>query len=183
MGQVEIRWADENDWHDLGVIHSGAYRSAYKNIIPDYYLQNYTVEKRQEYYRNALRAGTEKIAIMFVDGKAAGLITVGKCRDEDLDNTYGEILGIYLLEDFWGMGFGKRLIHWGSDRIKESGYSRVALWVLKENVNARRFYESLGFICDGKERLITRGKQLVQVRYKKHLSNNFDSIVCCLWVR
>lgn len=167
MSQIEVRWANYNDWKELGSVHSDSYRSAYKGIIPDDFLENFTAEKRQEYFQKVLSEGKEKIAIMFVDKKAIGFIIIGKCRDEDLDATYGEIWGIYLLKEYWGKGFGKRLINWGIDRIKENGYFRTALWVLKENENARRFYEHLGFIFDGKEKLIKRDKELVQVRYQK----------------
>jgi len=167
MNQIEIRWANYSDWQQLGCVHSESYRSAYQSIIPDDFLEDFTVEKQQEYYREILSEGQKRIAIMFADKKAIGLIIVGKCLDEDLDETFGEIRQIYLLKEYWGKGFGKRLINWGIDKIKEYGYFRTALWVLKENVNARRFYEHLGFICDGKEKLIRRGKELVQVRYQK----------------
>ena len=109
----------------------------------------------------------EKTAIMFVDNKAMGHITVGKCRDTDLDDSYGEIWGIYLLQDYWGKGFGKKLINWGVDRIKEFGFYKATLWVLKENTNAREFYEHLGFEFDGTEKLIKIGKELIEVRYYK----------------
>ncbi|MEI7024912.1 hypothetical protein [Paenibacillus sp. y28] len=49
------------------------------------------------------------------------------------------------------------------------GYARVSLWVLQDNTNARRFYEHLGLLCDGTEKVITRGKELVQVRYRMEL--------------
>jgi RimJ/RimL family protein N-acetyltransferase len=167
MSEVEIRWANYNDCHNLGFVHSESYRSTYKGIMPDDFLDNFTVEKREQYYQKSLSDGIEKIALIFVDKKAIGCIVVGECRDDDLDDMYGEFLGIYLLKDYWGNGFGKRLINWGIDRIKEFGYFKASLWVLKENTNARRFYEHLGFIFDGTERLITRGKELVQVRYQK----------------
>jgi GNAT superfamily N-acetyltransferase len=167
MSEVKIRWANYNDWHDLGFVHSESYYDAYKGIIPDDFLDNFTVDKREKYYQISLSKGIEKIAIIFVDKKAIGFIIVGKCRDDDLDNMYGEFWSIYLLKDYWGKGYGRRLINWGIDIIKEFGYYKISLWVLKDNINARRFYEHLGFIFDGTERLITRGKELVQVRYQK----------------
>jgi ribosomal protein S18 acetylase RimI-like enzyme len=167
MSEVEIRWANDHDWHDLGFVHFESYRNAYKGIIPDDFFDIFTREKQEKYYQKSLSEGIEKIALMFVDNNAIGCIIVGKCRDDDLDDMYGEIWGIYLLKDYWGKGFGKRLINWGTDRIRELGYYKASLWVLKENTNARRFYEHLGFLFDGTERLITRGQELVQVRYQR----------------
>lgn len=167
LNEVKIRWANQNDWYDLGLIHSESFRKAYKCIIPDDFLDKFTIEKRQNYYKKALSENMEKTAIMFVDNKAMGHITVGKCRDTDLDDSYGEIWGIYLLQDYWGKGFGKKLINWGVDRIKEFGFYKATLWVLKENTNAREFYEHLGFEFDGTEKLIKIGKELIEVRYYK----------------
>jgi GNAT superfamily N-acetyltransferase len=167
MSDVKIRWANYNDWHYLSLVHSKSYQDAYKGIIPDVFLDNFTVDKRAKYYKESLREGIEKIALIFMDKKAIGFIVIGKCRDNDLDDMYGEIWGIYLLKNYWGKGYGKRLINWGIDRIKEFGYYKTSLWVLKDNTNARRFYENLGFISDGAEKLITRGKELVQIRYQR----------------
>ncbi len=167
MEQVEIRWANCNDWSALGFIHSESFRKAYQGIIPDDFLDNFTIEKRQRYYQKALSEGVEKTALMSVDHKAIGILTVGKCRDDDKDDSYEEIWGIYLLQDYWGKGHGKMLINWGIDRLEEWGYFKATLWVLKENTNARRFYEHLGFEFDGTEKLIKIGKELIEARYYK----------------
>ena len=166
MSEVEIRWANYNDWHDVSTVHSDSYRSAYKGIMPDDYLTNLTVEKWEKYYQESLSGGIEKSALIFVDCKAIGCIIIGKCQDVDLDDTY-EIQSIYLLQSYWGKGFGKRLINWAINEIRELGCVNISLWVLKENTNARKIYEHLGFMFDGTERLITRGKELTQVRYRK----------------
>ena len=168
MSEVEIRWANYNDWHDVDFVHSESYRSAYKGIMPDDFLGNFTVEKRQKYFQKSLSEGIEKTALIFVDHKVIGCIIVGKCRDKDLEDMFGEIWGIYLLETYWRKGFGKRLINWGLDEIRKFGYVNISLWVLKANSNARGFYEHLGFRFDGSERVITRGVKLTQVRYQKN---------------
>jgi ribosomal protein S18 acetylase RimI-like enzyme len=100
---------------------------------------------------------------MMVDEKAIGLMIVVLQNGEEL----AEISAIYLLENYSGKGYGKLLLNWGLDRIKELGYKNVFLWVLKENLNAIRFYERLGFLFDGTEREITRGKSLMQLRAQK----------------
>ena len=70
MEQVEIRWANNNDWYDLGFVHSESFRKAYKGIIPDDFLDDFTIKKRQKYYQKPLSEGIEKTAIMLVDKKA-----------------------------------------------------------------------------------------------------------------
>ncbi len=47
---------------------------------------------------------------------------------------------------------------------------RVSLWVLRDNLPARGFYERHGFETDGASKAITLGgAQLVEVRYLKRL--------------
>jgi len=169
MEKVNIRWATPKDWGTLGFVHSESYRSAYEGIMPDDYLNKITVEHRQNYFQIALNEGSEKIALITVDDKPVGCLTIGKCRDTDTDDTCGEIRAIYLLREHWGKGLGKLLLQWGTDRLQELGFRKVSLWVLKENKNARSFYENLGFKHDGTEQVIIRGIELVQVRYRKSL--------------
>jgi len=57
-------------------------------------------------------------------------------------------------------------IHWGLNELKNRGYNKVTLWVLEENLNARRFYEKIGFKHDGTTKEITLGKKLKELRYE-----------------
>jgi ribosomal protein S18 acetylase RimI-like enzyme len=91
------------------------------------------------------------------------------CSDDDLQNNGGEISAIYLLQNYRGVGLGKQFLKWGMERLKDFGFTTVVIWVLKENQKAIRFYEMQGFVHDGTERFIERGKELIQLRYLKGL--------------
>lgn len=163
----KIRYADINDARILGEIHSQSWEVAYKGIVPDEILSSITSERRQKYFEMALAEGLEEDAIIFNDGKAAGLITIGKCRDSDKDESYGEIWGIYLLPECWNRGIGSKLINWGLNELAKRNYKRGTLWVLKDNLNARKFYEKIGFEHDGTIKEISIGKTLNEYRYVK----------------
>lgn len=163
----KIRYADINDSKTLGKIHSKSWKVAYKGIVPNEILENITVEKRQKYFEKALSNGWEEDAIIFKDNEAVGLICIGKCRDTDKANNYGEIWGIYLLPEYWNIGIGSELINWGLTELKKRNYDKVTLWVLEENINARNFYEKVGFKHDGTVKEITIGKKLNEYRYEK----------------
>ena len=164
---LEIRYANIKDARTLGEIHSKSWKVAYKGIVPDEILKNITVEKRQVYFEKALTENWEEDAIIFKDNDAVGLICIGKCRDADKTDAFGEIWGIYLLPEYWNMGIGYELINWGVNELKKRNYSKVTLWVLEENTNARNFYEKVGFKHDGTVKEITIGKKLVEYRYEK----------------
>lgn len=164
---IKIRYADISDAKTLGKIHSMSWKVAYKGIVPNEILENFTAEKRQKYFEKALTEGWEEYAIIFKDNEAAGLICIGKCRDTDKPDTCGEIGGLYLLPEYWKMGIGSELINWGLNELKKRYYNKVTLWVLEENLNARKFYEKVGFKHDGTVKEIIIGKKLNEYRYEK----------------
>jgi ribosomal protein S18 acetylase RimI-like enzyme len=163
----KIRYAGISDSRILGEIHSQSWKAAYKGIIPDEILSSITTERRQKYFEKALTEGWEEDAIIYIDNKAVGLICIGKCRDTDKDDFYGEIWGIYLLPEYFSMGIGSKLINWGLDELRKRNYDKVTLWVLENNSNARIFYEKIGFQHDGTVKEITIGKTLNEYRYVK----------------
>ncbi|MBP1996684.1 GNAT family N-acetyltransferase [Paenibacillus eucommiae] len=172
MSEIEIRWACINDCHDLSIVHLESYRAAYRGIMPDDFLNKMTLEDRSLHVQNLLKTSAKRIAILRVDGATIGYAEVGKCEDKDLDETWVEIFAIYLLKEYSGRGFGSHLMGWVLDKVLELGHSRASLWVLKENTDAIKFYEKLDFKSDGTERVIKRGKTLVQMRFQKLISNN-----------
>lgn len=162
---IEIRWAQLEDIRDLSLVHSEAYRNAYQGIIPDKYLNQVTPKVREKYFYTALTQGEERIAIAIHDKKTVGCMILKACGDDDLQSHSGEIAAIYLLQNYRDIGLGKTLLKWGIEKLKAFGCTTVAIWVLRENHKAIRFYEKQGFTRDGAERLISRGKELIQFRY------------------
>jgi ribosomal protein S18 acetylase RimI-like enzyme len=165
---INIKYAQVIDFKILGKIYSRSWKVAYKNIIPDEILDNITYEKRAIIFERALNEKRdEEYAIIYKNDIAVGSICFGKCRDLDLDNSFGEIWGIYLLPEFWNLGIGSELIRWGINELRNMGYSNVALWVLEDNTNAIKFYEKNGFNFDGTKKEIFIGKSLNDCRYIK----------------
>lgn len=164
-----IRYANVNDARILGQIHSQSWKVAYNGIVPDDILNNMSSEKRQRYFEKALSEGLEENAIIFKKDKALGLICIGKCRDEDKDDSHGEIWGIYLLPEYFNIGIGSELIHWGLNELKNRKYKKVTLWVLEQNIPARLFYKKIGFNHDGTIKEITIGIKLKEYRYVKDI--------------
>lgn len=57
-----------------------------------------------------------------------------------------EIISIYLLPDYMGRGFGKVFFDSVIVELKKMGYRNIFVWVLEENLRARKFYEKEGFV-------------------------------------
>ena len=76
-------------------------------------------------------------------------MTLGTARDGDLSETVCELVGLYLDPKYIGKGFGRQAMDWVKREAIARGYKSLCLWVLKNNLNAKRFYEKSGFAFDG----------------------------------
>lgn len=162
-----IRFADINDCKALGTIHCESWKIAYKGIVPDSILENMSAEKSMMKFIDSISSGKEKNVIITKDNNAIGFMCLGKCRDNDLEDLFGEIWGIYLLPSYWRKGAGTELVNWGISYLNNMGFSKISLWVLEENNNARMFYEKFGFHHDGTVKELNFGKVLNEHRYIK----------------
>jgi len=166
---IKVRPARLDDCHDLGYIHVESWKAAYKGIVPDSFLDEMSVERSENRFINAISQGSERNIIALIEDKVAGFMCFGKCRDEDVDETYGEIWGIYLHSTFWRKGIGSELLLYGISCLKAEGYSKATLWVLEDNSNARKFYEKFGFVFSGIKKEISLGITSNEIRYVKDL--------------
>jgi ribosomal protein S18 acetylase RimI-like enzyme len=164
-----IRKAAVSDAKNLGMIHALSWKKAYEGIVPKEILDKITPEKRAQFFKKALTLQWEEDYLLTVDDLPAGLLCLGKARDEDCKDTAGEIWGIYLHPDFYGQGYGRVLLEYGLSELQKRGYESVLLWVLKDNIHAIQFYEHIGFCKEGAEKDLFIGKPLTEVRYSMNL--------------
>ncbi|GCD10517.1 GNAT family N-acetyltransferase [Clostridium tagluense] len=165
-----IRYANQDDADSLALIYSQSYKVAFKDIVPDNILEDvFSVKKRKEGILRELSEGEPVNVIMYDEAKPLGILTYGKTKDENLDDSFVEIWRIYLLPSFWGTNSGSELMNWAVTELHQKGYKNIILWVLEDNARARKFYEKMGFIHDGATRIINVGKELKDLRYIKCL--------------
>ena len=170
MTSMNIRRAQENDAPALARVHVDSWRAAYRGIVPDSFLQGFTYRRREERFRQSLRTNFEETYAIEEDGVIIGFVTLGICRDDDVDPARtGEIWGVYISPVHWRKGVGRHLADYAQAELKSRGYEEATLWVLDENSDARRFYEALGFAPDGATKEVNLGEPLKAVRYRKRL--------------
>jgi len=161
-----IREALPEDAYELAACHISAWQSAYKDIVPDEYLSNMPAGLKQR--AEKFKQGIDENSYYYVptyDGKIIGKLVLWNSRDDDKPGT-GEIGGFYLIETFWGKGYGREMMDFAIKFLNSLGYTEIFLWVLEENTRARRFYEKCGFTFDGvKKEIVIGNKLLVEVRY------------------
>jgi len=76
-------------------------------------------------------------------------MTLDKCR-------------FYSQKYYYGKGVGQQLIQAAFAAL--DGYQEIVLWVLEDNKRAIAFYEKMGFVFDGQEKVIDLGKAVKEKR-------------------
>lgn len=102
--------------------------------------------------------------LVYDDGIVKGVI-----RYQDFGKET-ELSDFYVDPFFRGKGIGKELIRALLRRAGERGQKRVFLWVLKDNLSARAFYEAEGFGPDGRERFV-EGTEVLDQYYEKAITS------------
>jgi ribosomal protein S18 acetylase RimI-like enzyme len=170
---MNIRRATPEDAPTLAKIHVDSWQAAYQGIVPASHLERFTYQRREDAFRQALITNTEETYLVTEDNQAIAILTIGPSRDDDLDTTTtGELWGIYITPDYWRKGVGSRLVDEAESMLRSRGYTQVVLWVLEDNLNARRFYERVGYRLDGAYKMVELGKPLKAVRYQKPLTTS-----------
>jgi GNAT superfamily N-acetyltransferase len=164
---IQVRAAVPADADEVARVHVRSWRSAYRGLIAQEYLDGLKPEawaSRYTFGRVGLRVPSTVVA---VDGSAiCGLATTGLGRDVDLPN-FGELMAIYVDPAHMCAGIGRLLMTAARERLRAVGVTGASLWVLDGNVRARRFYERDGWSIDGACRTVTFGGLAVQqVRYR-----------------
>ncbi|EHQ89603.1 GNAT family N-acetyltransferase [Desulfosporosinus youngiae] len=162
---MEIRKATLHDVKQISRIHALSWKSAYKGIVPQAYLD----ELKEDFWVPAFEAWLKDnvltAQLIFEKSGAIGCVAYGKSRDKSLPN-WGEIVSIYLLPDYFGKGYGNKLLASALSDLKQAGYPDIYLWVLKENQRARHFYEKNKLQCNNDECICEiMGKRLIDIRY------------------
>lgn len=170
---MEIRKATIDNVIGISRIHALSWKSAYKGIIPQTYLdelkENFMVPAFEAWVNdNVLTA-----QIISENGSLVGCVAYGRARDESLLD-WGEIVSIYLLPEYFGKGYGNKLLESALSDLKQSGYQNIYLWVLKKNQRARSFYEKNKWRCNEDDACICEiaGKQLTEIRYIYSFDNS-----------
>ncbi len=173
---MEIRKATIDDIKDISRIHALSWKSAYKGIIPQTYLD----ELKEDFWVSAFETWlNDKVLtaqVMMENGSIIGCVAYGKARDKSLFS-WGEIVSIYLLPEYFGKGYGNKLLESALLDLKQSGFQNIYLWVLKQNQRARYFYEKNKWRFNEDDECVCEiaGKQLTEIRYIYSFDNSTQS--------
>lgn len=147
----------EEDINGKGYVHWKSWHETYTGLIDPAYLKGITLEKCVA----MARRWPDNILVAKDGDKVIGFVGCGAYRDDTLTD-HGEVFAIYVLGDYHGRKVGYELMNAAFEKLSE--YKKIAVWVLKGNDKAIKFYERYGFRFDGTEKEINLGTPNTGIR-------------------
>lgn len=165
---LAVRNVVAEDVDAVAHLHVAVWQAAYRNLLPAAFLDALSVESRAAMWRRVVERGASPALVAEWEGEIVGFLLGGPARDADARmGATAEIYAIYVSPRFWGKGIGARLLQEGLTILRNQGYQEATLWVLRNNVRARRFYEAMGFQADGGEKVEEHsGVAFDEIRYR-----------------
>ncbi|MGO4525523.1 N-acetyltransferase family protein [Microvirga sp. 2MCAF35] len=173
---IRIRDAVEGDVEGIARVHVQGWRESYKDFLRPEALSGLSVEERMRMWQGAFAQPDPQAKLLVAEtasGEIVGFARGGPVRGENggLLGTEAEIFAIYLLDRVKRRGIGRTLMQGVLDHLDQHGFRSVGLWVLKDNLPARRFYEALGGQPGPEQSFDLRGQMVVEVAYRFELKS------------
>jgi GNAT superfamily N-acetyltransferase len=166
---VTVREAVPGDAEAIARVQVETWRTAYRGIVPNAFLDEMDVAERADRWREGF-AERRTTWVAESDGEVAEFVAFGPCRDDDASERTAELYAIYVLPDRWRRGIGRSLHDTCVAALRRDGFEEASLWTLEAIPDARAFYERLGWAPDGTTVQHTFGDaDLPIVRYRRAL--------------
>lgn len=140
---VEIRRAAVADIPAIARVHVDVWRTTYRGIVPDAYLDGLAYEGRERMWRSVLGEFADRHVAYVAEHDAEGVIGFALGGETGEPGFDAELMAIYLLDRFQRRGIGRRLVAATAADLAASGKRSLVLWVLADNPS-RHFYEAMG---------------------------------------
>ncbi|MBH9965565.1 L-amino acid N-acyltransferase YncA [[Bacillus] enclensis] len=138
MKEYHIRKAVPEDAEGIADVHINSWKTTYKGIVSDDYLDSLNVEERKVRWEGILSGPHQTYVCVLDTGKIAGFVSIGRERDKQYE---GELYAIYLLKENQRTGIGSAIFRFAMAELKAQGHSNMLVWVLKENPSKHFYYQ------------------------------------------
>lgn len=154
----QVRELRPSDWGVVRAVARAGWAYAYEGVIPE--------RTRREFLEGAYSDATLRrrmengvFLVAVVGGEAVGFADFFFSTDPGVEVELG---AIYVLPELHGRGIGGRLLEEGLARFRR--VERCVIWVVRENYEARGFYEACGFRAVGEGAWSLPGLELVELQ-------------------
>lgn len=139
-----IRLANTNDCPDIAKVLTLTWKSAYKGLISQRFLNKLNDKTWVERLRKQIEGGKTTILVAEKDSSIIGAIGYGKSRFDEEDG-WGEIYSLYVLPHYQGQQIGKQLFNSAENDLSKQ-FTQLKVLAIKNNTNAIRFYQQMNCV-------------------------------------
>ncbi|MBE5812479.1 MAG: GNAT family N-acetyltransferase [Clostridiales bacterium] len=166
--EIIIRNITEADIPVVVDIQVDGWRTAYKGIIDESFLNSMNKEERIEQRKSDYKKGN------FIVAESDNEV-IGFCRyhrvaiSPDGENFDCELMALYVKPELKQQGIGKAMFNYVVNDLTSKGKNKMILWCLKDNYPSRKFYEKMGGKVVGEHEIEIGGKAYQEVGFGFYL--------------
>ena len=158
--------AGPGDALDLAQVHVRAWRETYPGMLPQTYLDGMSAQAHAARWAWRLLHGPEiTLAAEGPDG-LVGYASGDVPRLGGGVSADAEITTLYVLRQAQGGGLGRTLMTGLARTLAAKGADSLVIWVLRDNLRARGFYEAMGGVLAGERTERVGGWSVPSVAYR-----------------
>lgn len=128
-------------------VHWSCWHDTYPGLVSAECLEKLTLETCEQ---KAFR-WRDNLLVAKDGERVVGFVGYGGRGEAEPDT--GEVFALYVLKEYRGTGVAQALMQAALEEL--SAYPRIALWMVKGNERALRFYEKCGFHLTGMEKHVS----------------------------
>ena len=162
MKDITIRVARVDDAAEIANVHINSWREAYRNLVPQGFLDEKPLEFKNRYELWKRVIPSEGNTTFVADSKDHGIVGFvnGVVASDGPHKGSVEVLCIYLLKKYHHKKVGFGLLKSFFDAYRKLGFDKAFLWVLADNPTSS-FYERAGGKFTGESKKDDIGGQSV----------------------
>jgi len=143
MVNINIIKAKEDMCKELSLLKRQVWETTYRGIYPDEKLDNYDYIKQEESFKSYINSKTLTLYVVMHDNKIIGYTAIGNSPHRP-DSSQMEIVMLYILKEYQGLGIGKKVFNFAKELIKSKGKQSFLVYCNKYNLPAQAFYKKMG---------------------------------------
>ena len=159
---IDIRREAEDHWESIGALHTLSRYETYASLVPCPSMFRFRPAEVAEKWR--IRSARDPSLV--VHGGWSGPTLLGFAVTTKVSPQMFELNALHVRADWHGRGLADRLHRAALNSVTAHNGCRLTLWVVENNLRARRFYEKHGWRSTGISREVTvSGSALPAVSY------------------
>ena len=144
MTAIVIRRANATDASAIAKVRIDSWRTTYRGLIPDAYLDAMQVEASTALWDRVLTAGPNTTCVFIAEHEADVVgFSCGTLLEPAKLGFDSELAAVYLRREFQRAGLGRRLVGAVAEALRGKSATALLTWVIAGNKGARAFYEGL----------------------------------------